>query len=299
MLKEERPNAAAEESARPVLLARSLFSRFVNRRSMAWLTLIAAIWLVITINERRQNLRPLVEADKKVALVKDRKAESPAPLPAGQFVAREDAKVEQAAAAWEPAKTAAAGESAALVHCDLSPEAAHRRAFEKLLDANGVTWRQRTMPPRVAEGQVKTARDADQLPRERSLSWPSLAAGEQNLVEIEATPAQLEATLAGLKAQPALFRSFSVLPNTRVSAKASSSFARGAASGPSPSPPASPLAGRPPPRRRCSMPCDQQISRYSRSRCSFRRPANGSCSCCTWSTASSRPLRQSPKGDIR
>jgi hypothetical protein len=248
MLKEEEPSMAGDGATPPVPLGRSLFRRFVNRRSMAWLTLIAAIWLAITINERRHGVRPLAEANKEVALVKDRKAENPAPFPSSRLVAREEAKLDEVSAVQEAAKPANAGESVALVHCNISPEAVEKRAFEKLLDANGIAWRQRTMPKPSAGGREKNAAGAagpGQLLAERSVSWPSLAGGEENLVEIEATPAQLAAALAGLKAQPVLFRSFSVQPNIHALVYANKSFARGAESGRSPPPPGSPLAGAP------------------------------------------------------
>ncbi len=106
---------------------------------------------------------------------------------------------------------APAGESVAVVRCTISPAAARKQAFERLLDANGVVWRQRPEPSGSAEGRKEKAlRAGSQFSSRRSLSWQSIAPGEENLVEVEATPAQFDATLAGLKAQPALFHSFSV-----------------------------------------------------------------------------------------
>ena len=108
-----------------------------------------------------------------------------------------------------------AGESLAVVRCYISPEAARKRALEKLLDASGARWRQRPGSGRD-EPKETAAHETGALPADRSLFWRSLAAGEENFVEVEATAAQLDATLAGLKAQPRLFRSFSVQPNAEA-----------------------------------------------------------------------------------
>ena len=99
-----------------------------------------------------------------------------------------------------------------VVRCDISPEAANQRALEKLLDANGMTWRERTDwgLRRNKAVNEKLGEDAKQtLDKERG---GSNAAGDVNLVWTEATSAQIEATLAGLVAQPDVFFAFSVNP---------------------------------------------------------------------------------------
>jgi anti-sigma factor RsiW len=225
MLSEEEPNAADEEATPPVPLGRALLRRFANRRILSWLALTAAIALAITINDRWKAARPLVEPEKKIARAKVQETKPFAPAASERFVVQEEAKAERSEAVPAPAKPA--GESVALVHCNLTAVAAQKMAFEKLLDANGIAWRQRTVPSHAAEPeQNAVVRDVAESPPQRSLGWQSLAAGEENLVEVEATPAQLEAALAGLRAQPALFRSFSVLSNVRALARTNSAPAR-------------------------------------------------------------------------
>ncbi len=217
MLTEEEPGAADDGPMTPVLLGRSLFRRFLNRRTMTWLTLTAAIALMIAISEWRQGVPPIAEGKKKVALVQPPPAGSLAPPPSSRFAGDAGLKIGPAVPAQQTMKLANAAESVAVVRCNISPEAARTRAFEKLLDANGVLWRQQPAPGRSAgELKERAARDAQPLPSDRSLFWPSIAAGEENFVEVEATAAQLDATLAGLKAQPSLFRSFSVKPNAEA-----------------------------------------------------------------------------------
>ena len=55
MLTGEEPGPV---EAAPVPLARSVFRRVLNRRTMVWLGLTAAIALIIVINERRQGVGP-------------------------------------------------------------------------------------------------------------------------------------------------------------------------------------------------------------------------------------------------
>jgi hypothetical protein len=137
-----------------------------------------------------------------------------------------------------------------VVYCDISSDAAKSKAFDKLLGANGITWRRqplqragdsaehddykrakRAQAPRSAgvplaaknaektpaleeARQMPAAKEATQPPALPLLADPQLrqtvAAGNADLVYVEATPAQIRATLAGLQTQPTVFLSFSV-----------------------------------------------------------------------------------------
>jgi len=217
MLTEEEPGVAEDGSMASMPLGRSLFRRFLNRRTMTWLALMATVAIMIRISERWQGVRPVAEAEKQVALARPAQpAGSPAAPPSIQSAGKDGVKVDQALFARQTLKVAHARESVAVIRCNISSDAARKRAFEKLLDANGVPWRQRPEPVALAWQKEKTARDAKQLPADRSLVWRSMAAGEENMVEVEATAAQLDATLAGLKAQPDLFGSFSVQRNVNA-----------------------------------------------------------------------------------
>ena len=55
MLSEGEPGERELSSALPVPLTRSVFRRFVNRRTVFWLALTAAIVVMITINEREKS----------------------------------------------------------------------------------------------------------------------------------------------------------------------------------------------------------------------------------------------------
>ncbi len=110
-----------------------------------------------------------------------------------------------------------------LVQCDVSPEAVRQRSFDKLLLSNGIAWeedeshrgaapaketwanavRRPSLDQKLAdvESQVSAARrDAQQGP------------GALDVVYVEATPEQIEATLSQLAAQPRQFLSVFVEP---------------------------------------------------------------------------------------
>jgi len=197
---------------------------------MTWLALAATIAIMIRISERWQRVEPVVDANNRIALVKPpQPATGPAAPPSIRAAGDQKPTIGQTAFARQMLRAANAGESVSLVRCNISPDAAQKQAFEKLLDANGVVWRQRPEPswPSGGELKEKVTRQAQQLPSDRSLFWQSTAAGEENLVEVEATAAQLDATLAGLKAQPDLFRSFSVQPNLHAYRRETSAFGAG------------------------------------------------------------------------
>jgi anti-sigma factor RsiW len=225
MLTEEEPGAAEDGPMALAPLGRSLFKRFLSRRTMAWLAVTAAVLIMVRISERWQNLRPIADVDKEVALAKPAQPpQSSGPPPTMQapgydrFKAGHAVAAKQASQAVKQASQAAnVGESVSVVRCNISADAAQKQVFEKLLDANGVVWRQRPDPSLAAGAQKEqVSNKAKQLQSDRSLAWRSLAAGSENLVEVEATTAQLDATLAGLKAQPDLFRSFSVKPGVET-----------------------------------------------------------------------------------
>ena len=76
--------------AAPVPLARSVFRRVLNRRTMVWLSLTAAIALMIVINERRQGVGPGVQlarhAVETPAAANNRVMREPEPPPTIQAV---------------------------------------------------------------------------------------------------------------------------------------------------------------------------------------------------------------------
>jgi hypothetical protein len=110
-----------------------------------------------------------------------------------------------------------------VVYCDISPEAAKKKSFAKLLDANGIEWRRERTAEReemvAKHGQSGAAKvDAIQRVHDESSDFDKslkqvVASGKAELVYAEATPAQVRAALAGLEAQPNVFLSYSVKPS--------------------------------------------------------------------------------------
>ena len=246
--------------AAPVPLARSVFRRVLKRRVMVWLSLTAAIALVIVISERRQGVGPGVQlarrADEtpaaannrvmrepeppptiravhdrenepsKEAVTKvlgDRAAKSPAGAPApaasppasalqaptpaekptapassatktetvptkrglvageasgafggGKKIAvvnhgatSHETYVNNAGQAGQPEqadKSGIARGPVLVVRCDINPQAAKRRPLEKLLDANGMTWRMPRDLDRLTEETGNLSRAVVQSP---------------------------------------------------------------------------------------------------------------------------------------
>ena len=113
-------------------------------------------------------------------------------------------------------KAAPVAENVLVVNCNIRPEAVSDRALEKLLTANRITWREN------AKQRVELAESAESSAREREKpsddkEMADRLAGERSgptklVYEVEASPAQVQATLAGLAAQPNVFLSLSVAP---------------------------------------------------------------------------------------
>ncbi len=110
-----------------------------------------------------------------------------------------------------------------VVLCDVAPAALQRKAFDKLLDANGVTGHRQ--PPRRgrAYGGAGFAgtpgdggKDGDQDKRKKATAKGNLSATPEteaaDTIYVEATPAQVKAVLAGLAAQPEVFVAVSTEP---------------------------------------------------------------------------------------
>ncbi len=305
MLTEGEPG---ETETAPVPLGRSVFRRFLSRRAMVWLGLAVAVAVMITINERRQGVRPAADAAKEVVLARsekpakrpspppsihaardnnegslkaahalvERKSETaaapvpkesaaPAPLPATEAPAetkpaarpgsmaktgpvrarggtiaekagdvspsmKKDSNVafgakqppdrffakggQKAVGAEQAEKSAEVGQGMLVVRCDISPEAAKKQAFEKLLFANGITRHEQhdrdSLAYKAKADKGKVAQDAKHSPFDEEMSRSSAVAGKENLIYVEATAAQIEAVLAGLAAQPHVFLSNSV-----------------------------------------------------------------------------------------
>jgi autotransporter-associated beta strand protein len=121
----------------------------------------------------------------------------------------------------------AVGDGVLVVRCDVSPEALNKKAFDKLLDANGIAWREEEAEEEAekvrgtralaekAAGDKKSAK-ANLREKQQSVTGRKMrqggGTGPLDVVYVEATPAQIEATLAGLAAQPNVFLSVSVQP---------------------------------------------------------------------------------------
>lgn len=119
----------------------------------------------------------------------------------------------------------------AVVCCDVSPTAARRQTFDSVLVANGITVEKpatRASGAAGAAGYDGPARGPQQQqpqpqPQKRDTSDFGLAeasaAGQVDLVYVEATPAQVRATLDDLKTRPGAFITLSVQPALGVEAQ--------------------------------------------------------------------------------
>jgi hypothetical protein len=67
MITEGTPVRSEPSSAAPLLAARSVLQRFVNRRTAVWLALTAAIAIMLTIHERRNRIQQADHGDRLVA----------------------------------------------------------------------------------------------------------------------------------------------------------------------------------------------------------------------------------------
>jgi hypothetical protein len=126
--------------------------------------------------------------------------------------------------ALQESSTALGGDDApaVVVQCVVHQEA-DTHTLEKLLDANGIAWQppaRRELALRSIRGRTKAeeaGKDVQPSPRSAAAALGSapLKAGEYDadrVYEVEATPPQLQAILAGLAAQPKRFVSFSLQP---------------------------------------------------------------------------------------
>jgi hypothetical protein len=111
-----------------------------------------------------------------------------------------------------------------VVFCDVSPEAAQSRTFDRLIASQQIVWQppaqegrvlavdklRKTDPsrPKRAEGLAASADSKRQDDETREQD----SAEELDFVMVEATPSQIEATLASLRAQPQDFVSVCVAP---------------------------------------------------------------------------------------
>jgi hypothetical protein len=110
----------------------------------------------------------------------------------------------------------------AVVCCDLSPKAVQSQAFEHLLAVNGIALEWSAGRENVstdtqidATGEAPDRRGQEQVEEQREVTGVRLAAippVELDLVYVEATREQLQATLDAIDAQPGEFLSYSVEP---------------------------------------------------------------------------------------
>jgi hypothetical protein len=189
----------------------------------------------ITSNEMKLDVPSA--SSRNPAMAKDQKAQerfrpfaaSSAPLSGKTDVSKGDLVFQKNGVANNmPAKETSrrfdkSGPEVLVVYCNISPDAAKKKSFDKLLDANGITWR-RELPREdkqlTAALGNKVDRDAYGKPEwdqrtsiHTDASLKRRIAGDTaELVYVEATPAQIKAALAGLEAQPNVFLSVSLGP---------------------------------------------------------------------------------------
>ncbi|MBU4398757.1 MAG: hypothetical protein KKE86_05405 [Planctomycetes bacterium] len=114
-------------------------------------------------------------------------------------------------------KKALAGKEVLVVHCDVTPEAVARKTFEKLLAANGIARRRQLelgdldYTKTSGDGAVQGGRAKEKRQKDAEIAPPP-ESGEVALIYVEATPEQIEATLAALAARPKAFSNVSVNP---------------------------------------------------------------------------------------
>jgi len=121
-----------------------------------------------------------------------------------------------------------------VVNCDISPDAFKQQTFDQLLVANSIP------PQQQQRGRIDLSRDADVALIESKIAEKALQKAtddgkarptkpkdsEVDLVYVEATPAQIEATIAGLSARPEVFLSVSIEPKQNESAQRFQRYAR-------------------------------------------------------------------------
>jgi hypothetical protein len=113
----------------------------------------------------------------------------------------------------------------AIVQCDVSPHAFRKQALDQVLGANNivVTGSQTVVGPVDSELSTAKAHEPDgelSLSRQQDAERKQATTAQKvDLVYVEATPAQIEATLAGLATQKNDFRLVSVKPASGVEAQ--------------------------------------------------------------------------------
>ncbi len=109
-------------------------------------------------------------------------------------------------------KKAPADEEVLVVNCDVTPEAVARKTFEKLLAANGIARPRLLILRDLGGGGAGREYENKEKRRTDAEIAPPPESGEVNLIYVEATPEQIEATLAALAARPKDFSNVSVNP---------------------------------------------------------------------------------------
>lgn len=115
-------------------------------------------------------------------------------------------------------KKAPADKEVLVVRCDVTPEAVARKTFDKLLAANGIARRRQLELEDLdndtktnVDGAVQEGGDKEKWRKDAEIAPPP-ESGKVNLIYVEATPEQIEATLAALAARPKDFSNISVNP---------------------------------------------------------------------------------------
>ncbi|MEN6405120.1 MAG: zf-HC2 domain-containing protein [Thermoguttaceae bacterium] len=117
-----------------------------------------------------------------------------------------------------PAKAAdALRDNVLVIRCDVSSEAARSQAFDKLLVRNGIVSVQRQAGQRI-QSLGRSLAEAESTKADSFGRRDEDAEGEE-IVEVEATPSQIEATLAGLESRPDAFPFVVVGPVEATKAK--------------------------------------------------------------------------------
>lgn len=282
MLTGGEPNKTDETPAEP--LERSIFQRFLSRRTIVWLSLTAAVALMIVISDQREGAGPMQVARQvaEAPLAANNRvvARKPGPPPSMQAahdmdknsISRPEQVAEKTADresneavggmgvaasptlpessgpinapsiaaprsmaknALTKAKDEHVAENILVVRCEISPEAAEQQAFEKLLDANGLSRRERLARRDVSDVSKEQAEEETKQQARAKAMPPSIAKSKaaatgqatpvdklgvqdsrsaETLIVVEATQAQIDTILAGLKAQPNVFLALSVNP---------------------------------------------------------------------------------------
>ncbi len=194
--------------------------------------------------EEHEGLPPTIQAARDSVVESAKPAAAPAEKIAGTVeessgdrLATESAKRAAPAPKASPAPSAAlrannamsgrpaaadkkvpAAQEVLVVHCDVTPEAVARKTFEKLLAANGIAQRGQLKLRDLdddnktsGDGAVQEGEDMEKLWKDAEIAPPP-ESGEVHLIYVEATPEQIEATLAALAARPKVFSNVSVNP---------------------------------------------------------------------------------------